>query len=65
VRVGIIGYGFIGQHVVRSILDSGPLGAGLELAFVHIRQTAKLAGLPGPQVCGCRGSSLSKDCLSG
>jgi aspartate dehydrogenase len=46
VRVGIIGYGFIGQHAVRSILGGGPAESGLQLAFVHTRQAAKLADLP-------------------
>lgn len=43
-RVGIIGYGFIGRHAVREIREH-PHG-GLELAFVHTRQADRLADLP-------------------
>ena len=43
-RVGIIGYGFIGKYAVQSILDSPQMG--LQLAFVHARKAEILAALP-------------------
>lgn len=42
-RVGIIGYGYIGRHVVHSIQERPELG--LELAFVHARKLEKIGGL--------------------
>ena len=40
-RIGVIGYGFIGQNLVERILASDDL----ELAFVWNRSPDKLAGL--------------------
>jgi aspartate dehydrogenase len=43
-RIGIIGYGYIGRHVVNEIgKGSAP---GLALAFVHARRPEQLAALP-------------------
>ncbi len=44
VRVGVIGFGFIGRHVVQAIRNRPELG--LELAFVHARDIGKLQDLP-------------------
>lgn len=44
VRIGVIGYGFIGRHVVRSILQR--TDADLSLAFVHARRSARLQDVP-------------------
>ena len=43
-RIGIIGYGYIGRHVAHAILEQPQ--NGMELAFVHARKPEKLAGLP-------------------
>ena len=43
-RVGVIGYGFIGRHVVQTIRAQP--ARGLELAFVHARDIRKLQDLP-------------------
>lgn len=48
VRIGVIGYGYIGRHVVERLLASQDLG--LELAFVHARDPGRLDGLPEEQV---------------
>uniref|UniRef100_A0A8D0GHY6 Aspartate dehydrogenase domain-containing protein n=1 Tax=Sphenodon punctatus TaxID=8508 RepID=A0A8D0GHY6_SPHPU len=43
-RVGIVGYGHLGQYLVRRLQDEGPRH-GLELAFVWNRDLGKLAGM--------------------
>ena len=43
-RIGIIGYGFIGAHAARAIVEQAQLG--LELAFVYARKPAQLEALP-------------------
>jgi len=43
-RIGIAGYGFIGQHLCRTIADNEDWG--LELAFVWNRNPDKLSALP-------------------
>jgi aspartate dehydrogenase len=48
VRVGVIGYGFIGRHVVQAIRSRPDLG--LALAFVHARDIDKLQDLPPPLI---------------
>lgn len=47
-RIGVLGYGFIGQHLVKMIRDNP--NWGLELAFVWNRDASKLAALPPQQV---------------
>lgn len=44
VRIGVIGYGFIGRHVVHSIRQRPD--ADLSLAFVHARDSTRLRDLP-------------------
>ena len=46
-RIGVIGYGYIGRHVVESVLTSE---GRFELAFVHNRSAGSLAGLH-PSLC--------------
>ena len=41
-RIGIIGYGSVGQFIVRKILQEEAIGAQLELAFVWNRTTERL-----------------------
>ncbi|HEX3759839.1 MAG TPA: aspartate dehydrogenase domain-containing protein [Kofleriaceae bacterium] len=48
VRVGLIGFGFIGKGVYRAIVER-ELG-GLEVAFVWNRSADKLAGVPAERV---------------
>ena len=43
-RIGIVGYGYIGQYIYQQITTRPELG--LEIAFVHNRTAAKLAALP-------------------
>ena len=43
-RIGIIGYGYIGRHVAHAILEQPQ--HGMELAFVYARKPEKLAALP-------------------
>lgn len=43
-RIGIAGYGFIGRHLLRTILDNEE--QGLELAFIWNRDPSKLSELP-------------------
>jgi len=43
-RVGLIGFGSIGSRVYRRIVDEPSLG--LDVAFVHNRSAAALAGVP-------------------
>jgi len=45
-RVGLIGFGSIGSRVYRRIVDEPSLG--LDVAFVHNRSAAALAGVPAP-----------------
>lgn len=45
-RVGVIGYGALGQHLVRAILHDPELSLTHELAFVYNRRAAALAELP-------------------
>merc|ERR1740130_312753 len=45
-RVGILGYGKIGQYLARSILTDASVSQELELAFVWNRTPAKMADLP-------------------
>lgn len=45
-RVGIVGYGHVGQFFVEKILNDAAVGAKLELAFVWNRSADKLAALP-------------------
>lgn len=42
-RIGLVGYGFIGQHVCKQILGDPDLG--LAIAFVHNRSPERLADL--------------------
>lgn len=51
-RVGIIGFGYIGRHAAQAILHQPELG--LELAFVHARRPEQLMELP----AACRARSL-------
>ena len=44
VRIGVIGYGFIGRHVIDSLQQRA--GADLSLAFVHTRDTGRLQNVP-------------------
>ncbi len=48
VRIGIIGYGYIGRHVAERVLAAGDIG--LELAFVHARDPGRLDALPRDRV---------------
>lgn len=43
-RIGLIGFGFIGAQVYRRLQAQPELG--LEVAFVHNRDQAKLAEVP-------------------
>uniref|UniRef100_A0A3P9M9I8 Aspartate dehydrogenase domain-containing protein n=1 Tax=Oryzias latipes TaxID=8090 RepID=A0A3P9M9I8_ORYLA len=43
-RIGVVGFGFLGQYLVGRILKDGP-GLGLNLAFVWNRNSDKLKGL--------------------
>ncbi|KAM9392054.1 aspartate dehydrogenase domain-containing protein [Pholidichthys leucotaenia] len=43
-RIGVVGYGHLGQYLVERILKDGP-GLGLTLAFVWNRNSDKLKGL--------------------
>lgn len=43
-RIGVVGYGHLGQYLVERILKEGP-GLGLKLSFVWNRNTDKLKGL--------------------
>ncbi|KAM9746314.1 aspartate dehydrogenase domain-containing protein [Menidia menidia] len=43
VRIGVVGYGYLGQYLVEKILKEGP-GLGLILAFVWTRSSDKLKG---------------------
>jgi len=45
-RVGVLGYGTIGQYLVRSILTDASVAQELELAFVWNRSPSKMADLP-------------------
>src|ERR1700730_7190705 len=51
-RVGIIGYGYIGRHAAHAIHEQPQLG--MELAFVHTRKPEKIGGLP----AACRAERL-------
>lgn len=51
-RIGIIGYGYIGKHVVQTILKRPELG--LELAFVFARRAESLGDVP----AACRAEDL-------
>ena len=47
VRVGILGYGFLGQHIAQKLLEGPREGERpAELAFVWARDAAKLSALP-------------------
>lgn len=43
-RVGLIGFGFVGSQVFKRLIERPQLG--LEVAFVHNRSTEKLLGVP-------------------
>jgi len=57
-RIGIAGYGFIGQHLCRMIFDNASWG--LEPAFVWNRHPEKLSNLPQQLVLGDLAQAASR-----
>lgn len=46
IRVGIIGYGHLGQYLSKAILQDESIGQLFELSFVYNRTVAKMSDLP-------------------
>ncbi|XP_029913341.1 aspartate dehydrogenase domain-containing protein [Myripristis murdjan] len=61
-RIGIVGYGHLGQYLVERILKEGA-GSGLTLAFVWNRNTDKLKGsVPDELVLGDLSAFADRQC---
>ena len=59
-RIGLIGFGFIGAQVFRRLREQPDLG--IEIAFVHNRDRAKLAEVPSELILDDLGSMAERRC---